>query len=68
MIALALQIRIVFLLLLVGLTLWLLVRLWRAATCDPRLRRGLPLLLAGLLRRGALPLLVVLLRILRVLR
>jgi hypothetical protein len=62
MIALAVQLRLLVLLLAVGLAAWLLWRLWTRAQQDPRLRKtvggaGGPLLLLALLR-AALPLLL----------
>jgi hypothetical protein len=72
MIALAVQIRILFLVLLAALALYGVWRLWQRAAHDARLREALPLLGRALLRRlwsrGAIPLLWVLLRVLRGLR
>jgi hypothetical protein len=72
MIALAVQIRLLFLLLAVGLAVWLLWRLWSRVAQDPRLRASMggasgPLLLLALLRAG-LPLLLRVLRGLRYFR
>ena len=72
MIALAVQIRILFLLLLAALGAYIVWRLWQRARVDPRLRPmltgvGLRLLLLYLLRRG-LPLLLRALRGLRFFR
>lgn len=69
MIALAVQIRILFLALLVGVAAYVLLRLWQRVRLDPRLRAQLSgmstrLLLVYLLRR-AMPVLLRLLRLFR---
>jgi hypothetical protein len=72
MIALALQIRILFIVLAVGLAAYVLWRLWQRVREDPRARMAAPLLarmaLNALFRRGLLPLLIVLVRLLRGMR
>lgn len=72
MIASALQVRLLAMLVLVAGAVWLALRAWRALAGDPRRRRALALLavlaLRGLLRRGVGPLLLWVVRLLRVLR
>lgn len=71
MIASALQVRLLFLVLLAALGVWLASRAWRVVTADPRRRRALALLavltLRALMRRGVVPVLLVVVRLLRVL-